>query len=525
MDYTLNIVLDVIKKYNITSFINSNEHIAIKSIKLFEPEECYSPETLYVGFLSEVLKYQNRSSVFLCLRDRIADDTETELTMRNIIVVNTNVGIRILYNEVISHFTKVHLWQEEMKDCLLHNGNVQTLMDLSEPILENHIAIMGPALKLIACTRNIDSKDPVTYRLIKYGYHPEATLTLLREYHRIEEWTTNDDLCISSNENLSPHTTILKSFKVNGCLAMIVTMVCCNKPKTPGLIDLYNILLENIHACMLPSLLSDKLADWKYGQLIGDLISGPDLTSDYVRVRSDLVGLDFDSDYILIKFSFSDPDNTPLISLAMKLSDAILSSTAVIYNKSILLLLPKADPLASEPSRKFIIHTLLPLLKQFFIGMDVTCGVSDLCHTLMQIRDCYRQADAAVQIGRKLGTPSLFSSSQDNKIFFYDDLYLFDLAQTWHSLPGTGRNVRKILEKIIAYDDENDTDSIRVLYWFLYFERKATETGNHLHLHRNTVLYRIDRIYEYFGLDLDDYQTRIATTLELHWLVLNGMIV
>ena len=104
---------------------------------------------------------------------------------------------------------------------------------------------------------------------------------------------------------------------------------------------------------------------------------------------------------------------------------------------------------------------------------------------------------------------------------FLHDYYLYDLAKTWHSLPGTAGPSREALQQIYANDMINNTDNTRVLYWYLVFERKATETGEYLHMHRNSVLYRIERLEEQYNLNLDNYQTRIAMAMELAWLALN----
>jgi len=70
-----------------------------------------------------------------------------------------------------------------------------------------------------------------------------------------------------------------------------------------------------------------------------------------------------------------------------------------------------------------------------------------------------------------------------------------------------------LLTQIENYDRDNNTNNLDVLYTFLICDRKATEAGNKLHLHRNTVLYRIEKITEIFNLDLDNYNTRLELLL------------
>ena len=65
-----------------------------------------------------------------------------------------------------------------------------------------------------------------------------------------------------------------------------------------------------------------------------------------------------------------------------------------------------------------------------------------------------------------------------------------------------------ILQKIKAEDVARGTNHFELFWFYLYFERNATAVAEHLHLHRNTVLYRMGRIQERFDLDLSQQEVR-----------------
>lgn len=71
-----------------------------------------------------------------------------------------------------------------------------------------------------------------------------------------------------------------------------------------------------------------------------------------------------------------------------------------------------------------------------------------------------------------------------------------------------------ILEKILAEDAENGTNDIRILATYIHYERKATVVAEKLHMHRNTVLYRIGKIERRFGLNLDESWSRERVLLD-----------
>lgn len=51
-------------------------------------------------------------------------------------------------------------------------------------------------------------------------------------------------------------------------------------------------------------------------------------------------------------------------------------------------------------------------------------------------------------------------------------------------------------------DVNNGTDYLKILWFYLKNERNATNTAQELHMHRNTVLYHIDKIQQRFDFDM-----------------------
>ena len=69
------------------------------------------------------------------------------------------------------------------------------------------------------------------------------------------------------------------------------------------------------------------------------------------------------------------------------------------------------------------------------------------------------------------------------------------------------------LSELYRYDQEHNTNNLELLYVYLINDRKATETAEITHMHRNNVIYRISRISEMADLDLDDPQVRFRLLL------------
>ena len=95
-------------------------------------------------------------------------------------------------------------------------------------------------------------------------------------------------------------------------------------------------------------------------------------------------------------------------------------------------------------------------------------------------------------------------------------LYPFEEFLIYYLIGQTEKNERflqfafshTILQKIKAEDVARGTNHFELFWFYLYFERNATAVAEHLHLHRNTVLYRMGRIQERFDLDLSQQEVR-----------------
>ena len=79
------------------------------------------------------------------------------------------------------------------------------------------------------------------------------------------------------------------------------------------------------------------------------------------------------------------------------------------------------------------------------------------------------------------------------------------------------------LQTLYAYDQQHNTNNLQLLRTYLWYERKATETGQVLHMHRNNVIYRISRIEQLMDLSLNDHGTRVGLEMSFLLLELYGM--
>jgi DNA-binding PucR family transcriptional regulator len=72
-----------------------------------------------------------------------------------------------------------------------------------------------------------------------------------------------------------------------------------------------------------------------------------------------------------------------------------------------------------------------------------------------------------------------------------------------------------VLGPVFDYDAEHDTNLIETLTVFLDCTGSWTRAGESLHVHVNTLRYRISRVEELTGMDLSDFAQRVDVYLAL----------
>jgi purine catabolism regulator len=74
----------------------------------------------------------------------------------------------------------------------------------------------------------------------------------------------------------------------------------------------------------------------------------------------------------------------------------------------------------------------------------------------------------------------------------------------------------EVLGPLLKHDDKNNGELLQTLEWYFKCHGSPTDMAKAMSLHRNTLLYRLRRIEEILGVQLDDKDTGAETGLALH---------
>jgi purine catabolism regulator len=118
-----------------------------------------------------------------------------------------------------------------------------------------------------------------------------------------------------------------------------------------------------------------------------------------------------------------------------------------------------------------------------------------------------REAEQALLLGRQLLDPE--------RVLDFGDLGVYRLLALLRESPELWEFYRATLAPLADYDRLQDAELLKTLDAFFANLGNLTRTAEALHVHRNTLLYRLGRIKDISGLNLEDAEERLALWLAL----------
>ena len=133
------------------------------------------------------------------------------------------------------------------------------------------------------------------------------------------------------------------------------------------------------------------------------------------------------------------------------------------------------------------------------LGLAMTVGIGDIFKAPVDMHSSFRQARRAIEIGRTYDEgQSVFIYSRMLLPRFFSDIPA-DVASHYHSLLFNRSTARLFNE-----------DTLRTVDMFFKKDLNLSDTARQLYIHRNTLVYRLDKIQKQCGLDLRSFEDAVT---------------
>lgn len=127
-------------------------------------------------------------------------------------------------------------------------------------------------------------------------------------------------------------------------------------------------------------------------------------------------------------------------------------------------------------------------------GILPKVSVSAIGKNINHIVESFRQAVEEIRLGEVI--------FPDQKIYYYEDMMVYDLLGNAIPLDHLLSLYNSTVASLDIADRKGDTEYLKTLDVYLENNCNVTKTAQDLHLHRNTMMYRIERIQEILQMDI-----------------------
>lgn len=386
-------------------------------------------------------------------------------------------------------FTK--LYEEIYR--LLPGRNIQALMDICYEIVGVPILTVDILYNVLGISPNSPTGDYMWDYLLEHKGYETDMVANLYEDGIIQSVDNQKAPYIVDWGSCKDRPKIQGIVKVNNIVEGYVTMNCSYEDLTPDRMKAMDIIM-NICSFFFSENRSESSLHHTYQKVFAS-----ELFNNRIKTQIQLItwfkdmGCELPGPYQITAISTLDKKEKNVLSYIYKSIQLHSTSQIMLIQNNILYVL-----FYHYKGKSGLNETVLSL-KSTLHKFRAQCGISNTFHHLLDISSYQIQAEDAMNLGGLLDPDKLIHS-------YHNYLLPAILLPRVKEMPKCNY-LPHVIEEIRQYDTANSTALLNTLKCYIHHLQNTLETAKTLHIHRNTLLYRIHKIEELFDLKLDDYQT------------------
>ena len=274
------------------------------------------------------------------------------------------------------------------------------------------------------------------------------------------------------------------------------------------------------------------------GDFVDDLVSGNYGSVELLLQRARYLGADIAGGALVMVVDIDDfarylarrrPKEPAIQELKRRLADAVRLQTRQLFSN--FLLGPRSDnvilflgcaegegPEELPEKAQLLAKGVQRYVKGLLPDLTVSVGIGSFKQDPAELPEAYSEAGVALEIGHRIHGPS--SVSTFGKTGTYKLLFrvLQENPEELEAFYG------ETLEPVVHYDSRYGTELVQTLITYLGNDASTVRTAGDLFAHRHTIRYRLDRVGELTGLDVDKSEDRERLTLGIKAMQLLGRV-
>ncbi len=274
------------------------------------------------------------------------------------------------------------------------------------------------------------------------------------------------------------------------------------------------------------------------GDFVDDLINGHYGSVNLLLQRAGYLGADLANGALVLIVDIDDfarylerrkPKEPAIQELKRRLAEAVRMQTRQLFSN--FLLGPRSDnvivflgssedtPPEDLPEKaQLLAKGVQRYVKGLLPDLTISVGIGRNKRDPALLPDAYSEAEVALEIGHRIHGPSSVSTFEGTGTY----KLLFRVFQ--ENPEELVAFYEETLEPVVRYDSRYSTELVQTLVTYLGNDASTVRTASDLFAHRHTIRYRLDRVGELTGLDVDKSEDRERLTLGIKAMQLLGRV-
>ena len=482
---------------------------------LLDQLEAYSPECTFdvsderASRVSRVCSFApadvlRANTLYLCLEaapDKGADIPETACFivkrranaghLHRRIILDRPPAQDELLNILWDGADRYQSWLEELLHLSLTRAEPQAFLDTAATLLENPIMIQDPFYTVAAITKGASVKD---YPFFDFGGTqrpmPEFLLHSQREARTIKRYSVGEEgrgIVREYDGKIEVIHNVLYNGNLCACIISAVSRAALTQGRFDLLMDFCHCFRYSLNTS-LPELTPGSITNFAFEQLVrfGD----PGAMRNLLRPREDWKFMT-----AVLKIHAAESE---IIGYLPQIQEVLPSSAACLYNDRISVILCVSDRDSDTVFHQYQ-YQRLESLGEVLNGVF---GLSYQMTSLAGMSAALQQSEKALKLPRLPGMEGA-AREPGSRLSFYEDVAMTDILEGAFAGVGAEQFFPPELAALRHSDLQTGENNCEILYYYLLTGKSLAGTSEVLHIHRSTIVYRLERMKERFGLRFD----------------------
>ncbi|WKY43323.1 helix-turn-helix domain-containing protein [Eubacteriaceae bacterium ES2] len=477
--------LNVTEKDNNTDLKQSYFHL--QRPVFYAQEEVLISDILYISHASRLfnhLRFQPGAAL-ICLGNPPDYYFNQNLEL---LILDAETDIFDLSNSIHELFSKYEVWDLTLQQGIRDKHSLQTLLETSLPIFENGLSIMNADYFMIARIGFEKLEEEEELKLGESGRIPIKQVNHFKNDPKYADIKNKKDVFLYTADSL-PFRTLCKNIFLNQKFLFRLILSEINHPFTTSDAQ----LLEHMSQYLIQDTsYLEAFHENKYNHIIALLESvctGQSFSQTEIIREFKKINWAVNHTYCVAQINPSSQDvynatstyfcNVIMQEFKESLAFSINQTIFVVFNTSLI---------------QDILDNYFNRVNRIVKDGNFQVGYSHYTDSLNNLRISFREAEIAIDMGIRFQPQKWIHKFCDMEVPYI-------LNKITEELPAQSL-FSTVVTRLKIYDDQNQTDYVKTLRFYLANNMNAVQTAKDLFIHRATMVYRLERIKELGQTDL-----------------------